>query len=482
MRSASNNSLARRLIHLLILRPLVKLIFGVNFIGREHTENLDQFIIISNHNSHLDIFLLFSLLRWDQLNTTHAVAEKTYFSRSKIVFRLVNYLFCPIWITRGKPELEEDPFADLKAVIERGHNLVIFPEGTRGRPGELQRFKSGIGRLMVQYPQLPIVPVFLSGPEKVLPKSSSLPLPFCNLVIIGPPQLCHGQHREITRQLQETILTLSNSEPARRHKRRIRNLSQPKSIAFIGVDGSGKSTISRIAAARLSLKQRVCLISDRLEFFQNGESLMIQPLVTEKIREAIGSYAKKVKSLKLYKIPKLTELLLRNNLQYQVKRWYSPDLIVMDGSPLLNMAAWANLYRDHKLNEETLTKAMRILSGQGRMFTRNDPIFKQLLELQLLQRIGQSRIASPDAVIFIDVSPAVANERILCRGEQRQVHETEEKLSRLREGYLKVCEVIHDALNVPVRIVDGHGSLDEVAEESLEYLQKWLLNGEITIG
>ena len=59
----------------------------------------------------------------------------------------------------------------------------------------------------------------------------------------------------------------------------------------------------------------------------------------------VSDYAKNAKSLKQYKIPKLTELLLRNVLLNEVKRWYHPDYVVMDGSPLLNLTSWAILYK-----------------------------------------------------------------------------------------------------------------------------------------
>ncbi len=48
---------------------------------------------------------------------------------------------------------------DVSDKLENGHNLIIFPEGTRGEPGELQSFKSGIGRIAEKYRHIPIVPV-----------------------------------------------------------------------------------------------------------------------------------------------------------------------------------------------------------------------------------------------------------------------------------------------------------------------------------
>ena len=66
--------MARALIHLLILRPLLRLVFGVAVEGRSHLDGLDRFILAANHNSHLDTLLLFCLLPRKQLGRTRPVA------------------------------------------------------------------------------------------------------------------------------------------------------------------------------------------------------------------------------------------------------------------------------------------------------------------------------------------------------------------------------------------------------------------------
>ena len=86
----------RLILHLILLRPLVKLLFCLNFFGRENIDQLDRFIIIANHNSHLDTILLYSILPIKQISITHPVAAEEYFSKSKIIFALVNYLFDPV--------------------------------------------------------------------------------------------------------------------------------------------------------------------------------------------------------------------------------------------------------------------------------------------------------------------------------------------------------------------------------------------------
>ena len=467
-------SFLRQALHLVLLRPFVKLIFGVNIVGRENLASLNQFIITANHNSHLDILLLFYLLPLSKITSTHPVAEKVYFSRSPIVFKLVDFFFRPIWIERGRPETAGDPFSAIKRLIDRGHNIIIFPEGTRGKPGQMEHFKSGLGRLVVQYPDLPLVPIFLSGPERSLPKASFLLLPFWNHVTIGPPQKCGGSHREITRLLEGILVGLSCSEAVRRHKRRAGKLKRPPTIAFLGIDGSGKSTLSREVTEALSTEAGVCLISDQLVYYEQGSPRPMQPLATEKLRRTISSYAKKAGSLKTYKIPKLAELLLRNHLYYEVRRWYNPDFIVMDGSPLLNMAAWAALYKGKQSDEQTLVKGIGVLAGQRQAIRPRDPIFAEFPELLHLRRLRMDNLIVPQLVIFLDLDPAAACRRIAARGEHQQVHETEEKLTRLREAYRTVCAVIHDHWRIPVSTIDGERSPEEVIAAALAFIGETL--------
>lgn len=464
----------RVMAHLLILRPFMWLFTGINIEGREHLNDIDQFIIISNHNSHLDIILLLLLLPCSAIPKTHPIAEKEYFSKNKIVFAMVKFLFDPIWIVRGKPDLTGDPFYDIKQKIDLGHNVIIFPEGTRGKPGEMQSFKSGIGRLVSQYPQLPIVPVFLAGPEKALPKSSSILLPFWCCVTIGPPRIFKGHHREITKLLENELVLLSHSDMAVRHKRQSKK-SPPQTIAFLGIDGSGKSTLSKMVAETISKNSSVCYLSDDTEFFEDGSSRPIQPFITEKIRGMLSAYAKRAKSLKLYKVPKLAELLLRNHLCGDMKKWYHPDFIVMDGCPLLNMAAWAALYKKDKLNRESCAAAIRMLAQKGEPLSNTSQIFSDFPELLYLKKLRLEPMVLPDIVIFLDVPPPIAINRINSRGESKQVHETEEKLNELRNAYLLVCDVIKTYFNIPTYIDSALDNKENTRNTSLKFIRDALL-------
>ena len=224
-------------IHLLLLRPLLRLLFGVSVEGRKNLVGLDQFIIAANHNSHLDVLLLFSVLPRRKITSTRPVAAGDYFGRRRVLFRIVDYLFRPIWVVRG--EKSGAAMEAMTRTLAAGESIVIFPEGTRGATGEIGRFKTGVGRLAERFPNVPSIPVFLCGPEKALPKDSAVPLPIWNRVLIGPPQRFGPDCTNIAGSLEAMVRELSESETAHRHRR----IQRPKScftLAVVGIDGSGK--------------------------------------------------------------------------------------------------------------------------------------------------------------------------------------------------------------------------------------------------
>lgn len=458
----------RALVHLGILRPFLKIFFGMGVEGRENLEGLDQFILVANHNSHLDTAFLFQLLPSKHLSRTHPLAALDYFGKTKLLFGLAQLLFQPIWIHRGKRD--RDPLKGMRDRLQQGHSVIIFPEGTRGEPGVMAPFRTGVGRLAEEFKDIPLVPVYLAGADRAWPKSSALPLPMWARAVVGRPQMAQGNRRDTTQVLQEMILELAGADTAGRHHRSYRPSVIP-TLAVLGIDGSGKSTLSRRLAQELSEKGKVCQVSDSVVLFEGGKPQEIQTLVTERIREAIGRRAKTAKSLKSYKVPKLAELLLRDHMVGQIKRWYGPDLIITDGSPLLNMTAWARLYREEEPEDALLSSAMGLLSGK-REGGADDPVFQSFPELKSMQRLHLTHLHCPDGVLFLDVDPSISVERIQGRGEARQVHETTEKLEKLRAGYRSVCRFLEPDWQVPARVLDGHQGLEEVMASGMEALRE----------
>ncbi|MDP6418866.1 MAG: 1-acyl-sn-glycerol-3-phosphate acyltransferase [Candidatus Krumholzibacteria bacterium] len=458
----------RVIVQRLLLRPLLRFIFGINALGRENLEGLEQFILIANHNSHLDTLILFSVLPAEMIEKTHPVAARDYFCKNRLLFTLVDRLFRPLWVDRsGSGNLES-----MQTMLDAGKSLLLFPEGSRGEAGEIAHFRSGIGHLSTANPELPVVTAFLEGPERAFPRGMPFPLPLWNHITFGPPQVMQGEARQITARLEKDLRQLAEEEMACRQRRPSR--AKPRTVALLGIDGSGKSSLSRSLAEEFSADQTTCLISDRLEFFEEGKSSPLQPLLVEKVRRWVSRHAKQAGSLKSYKVPKLAELLLRDRLLGEVERWYRPGGIFLDGSPLYNMTAWAALYREDFFTEEVCAKALKALSGER--LSPSDPIYANFPELKALERLGLSRLHQSDAVIFLDVDPAVCVDRIHARGEKQQVHETVEKLSTLREAYRLVCRVLET--RIPVRVLSGDRKLEDNLAEAEDFLRQLERNGD----
>jgi 1-acyl-sn-glycerol-3-phosphate acyltransferase len=448
------------LAHILVLRPLLHLIFGLNIRGKENIPTRGPCILAANHNSHLDILVIYAALPVRLVLSAHVVAAQDYFAPRRRLFALVDFLFKPVWVDRVSGG--GDCLQRMHSHLDAGDSIIIFPEGTRGEAGNLGPFRSGVGKLGVQYPRVPLLPVLLRGTERALPRKASLPLPVWQHVSIGPPQTLAEGARDTTEALRASIEALARSETASRHKRRPER-RRPFVVAVLGIDGSGKSTLSRRLCLALSRDGSACLIGDTLELFDDGASRAAQPLLKEKLRRWVSAQAKDARSLARYKIPKVTELLLRDALLREARRWYGPDLIVMDGSPILNMTAWSILFRPDLMSEDFCSRAISLLAGTGRS---DDPLFRELPELILLKRLGLARLSVPDAVVFLDVPPEVAMARIRTRGERIQVHETEEKLGRLRDAYLLVVRATGERSGLPTFVLDGDRDPDSIIRDA----------------
>ena len=141
-----------------VLQPFFHLYFRLSRIGREHVPESGPVIFAANHRSFLDPFVIGTLLR----RPLYYVAKKELFERPWQAWVLNALGAFPV--DRGNGD--EDMMATAKAILERGDAVVIFPEGTRIRPGSLGRAKRGVGRLALET-GAPVVPVAVIGTEAI---------------------------------------------------------------------------------------------------------------------------------------------------------------------------------------------------------------------------------------------------------------------------------------------------------------------------
>jgi 1-acyl-sn-glycerol-3-phosphate acyltransferase len=121
-------------------------------------------------------------------------------------------------IKRGGASRTEDVLAGAKEALARGEILVVFPEGSRGEPEEMTRFKTGVARLVEFCPQAAVTPVYLQGAGRSLPKDASLLVPFNCTAVIGDPLSWTGSHHGFIDELRARIETLKEQAPPLRWK------------------------------------------------------------------------------------------------------------------------------------------------------------------------------------------------------------------------------------------------------------------------
>jgi 1-acyl-sn-glycerol-3-phosphate acyltransferase len=141
-----------------ILQPVFHLYWRMSRIGREHVPAEGPVIIASNHRSFLDPFILGTIAR----RPIYYVAKEELF-RNRFLGWLLNALGA-FPVSRGTGD--EEMVTTAKAILARGDAVLIFPEGTRVRPGPLGRPKRGVGRLALET-GAPVVPVAIIGTEAV---------------------------------------------------------------------------------------------------------------------------------------------------------------------------------------------------------------------------------------------------------------------------------------------------------------------------
>lgn len=160
--------LARALVLDNLTRPLAHVIASPHVRGAEMLELVDAPVIfVANHASHLDTPLLLSVLPVRMRHRTVVAAAADHFFDRKWKAHVWAGALNAIPIERHRVNRRSAQVAE--ELVDKGWNLVIFPEGGRSPDGWFQPMKGGAAYLAVRTGR-PVVPVHLSGTWRLLPK------------------------------------------------------------------------------------------------------------------------------------------------------------------------------------------------------------------------------------------------------------------------------------------------------------------------
>jgi 1-acyl-sn-glycerol-3-phosphate acyltransferase len=200
----------RYLFFVLVVRPLVLVGLGLNVRHRERLPASGPAIFAANHNSHLDTLVLMILFPLRLLPRLRPVAAADYFLRGRLLAWFSTRILgiVPLSRTGGVPK--DQLLAGVSAAVEAGDLVILFPEGTRGEPERLARFKTGVAHLAVRHPAVPVVPIFLHGLGKALPRGEALLVPFFCDVFVGEPFTFSGKRRSFMDTLEAEMARLAS--------------------------------------------------------------------------------------------------------------------------------------------------------------------------------------------------------------------------------------------------------------------------------
>ncbi len=161
-----------------VVRTFVAIVFDARYSGCRNVPRHGAALLVSNHQSHLDPPLI----------GAGCPRQMSYLAR-RTLFR-----FAPfgrlLESVGGIPiDREGSALSGIRATLEaleRGEVVLVFPEGTRTRDGEIGVFKPGLA-LVARRAKVPIIPAAIEGAYQAWPRDAALPRPGTIHVHYGKP-------------------------------------------------------------------------------------------------------------------------------------------------------------------------------------------------------------------------------------------------------------------------------------------------------
>ena len=176
--------------------------FSFKITGRENIPEIGGFILASNHVSYLDPVAVGIACR----RKLNYMARHDLFKNPVFAWWLTNVGVFPV--KRGTADISA-----MKEAIRRlkdGQGLVLFPEGSRSNDGLIGPAEPGAGFLAAKA-GVPVIPVFIKGSERALPKGAKFLRPARIRAYIGRqiPIDAAASYEDIAERIMEGIRSLS---------------------------------------------------------------------------------------------------------------------------------------------------------------------------------------------------------------------------------------------------------------------------------
>ncbi len=133
--------------------------------GKKNIDKNQSYVIVANHQSLFDIFIMYGWLgidiRW----------VMKYELRKVPILGIACKRVGHIFVNRSNTKASLESINQAKKAIQNGTSVVFFPEGTRSSDSKIGKFKKGAFKLAMEL-GLPILPVTINGTGKRLPSGT----------------------------------------------------------------------------------------------------------------------------------------------------------------------------------------------------------------------------------------------------------------------------------------------------------------------
>lgn len=184
--------------------PAIALLAGtrLEICGLEHLESGRSYFFAANHQSILDVLVLY---RAFPMPLRFVLKEEL--GRIPLFGTYVR-LMGMVLIKRQARRQAVNKLLQGAFDLPSGHCLVAFPEGTRGNGQSVGSFKAGVFVPALER-QLPVVPIAMEGPARLLPKGTFKVRPGVVRIRVGEPISTDGMtrtdRRQLARQTEEAV-------------------------------------------------------------------------------------------------------------------------------------------------------------------------------------------------------------------------------------------------------------------------------------
>lgn len=183
----------------------------VKVIGKENIDRTQSYVIVPNHQSHFDVFVLYGWLGIDFKWVLKQELRKV--PGLGIGCEKVGHIF----IDRSNHEKAIASINAARKKIVNGTSVIFFPEGTRQATGRLGEFKKGAFKFAIDM-GLPLLPVTILNTNKILPPRSLNLLPGRATMIIHPKIDTSGYSDEnIEELMMKTRAAIQSGIDAHQH-------------------------------------------------------------------------------------------------------------------------------------------------------------------------------------------------------------------------------------------------------------------------